>query len=249
MSTTETRKRPDHTRTKRERPKRTRTKNVSHLPALELSALPVQEFDLEPGTERLVCPDCRTWCPITGVSTPKLVPHDGKCFGQRCTGSNRRVAVDMTVEDWRLEMDGVTRDAQSRRQRRQFYKPLPAPATPIHRLNQSHRPTADKALAAYGAHRKQCPVCSSSTACVIGTRRALAYAELRRQEQAKRLKAKPRKDQWAAVAPAAQEAAIRRVRDELVATLRQINGRLDRFERARLDLRITELAEALWWRL
>ncbi|WP_369359555.1 hypothetical protein [Streptomyces sp. cg2] len=234
---------------KRERPRRTRTKNVSHRPVLVLSGLPVQEFDLEPGTERLICPDCRTWCPITGVGTPKLVPHDQRP-GQRCNGgSNRRVVVDVTVEDWRVAMDGSVRDAASRRARRQFYKPLPAPATPIHRINQPHRPTAEEALATYGAHRKQCTFCAGGTACATGARLAAAYARLERQEQAKQLKAKPRSAQWKAAAPAAQTAAIRRVGDELAATLRQLHGDLDRFERARLDLRITELTETLWWSL
>src|SRR5260221_14303938 len=56
---------------------KTRTKRVSHLPPLTVSALAPNEIDLLPGTESLVCPDCRTWCPITGQqgATPKLVPH------------------------------------------------------------------------------------------------------------------------------------------------------------------------------
>ncbi|MER6047573.1 hypothetical protein ABT168_08920 [Streptomyces sp. NPDC001793] len=235
---------------KRERPRRTRTKNVSHRPVLVLSGLPVQEFDLEPGTERLICPDCRTWCPITGVGTPKLVPHDQRP-GQRCTkGSNRRVAVDVTAENWRVAMDGLVRDAAARRSRRQFHKPLPAPATPLHRMN---RPTAESVLATYRAHRRQCVACAGRGGCVTGADLARDYARLEKQERVARLQAKPmprrRAAEWAKVTPRVKSASIRRVRDELAATLRQINGDLDRFERTQLDLRITELTETLWWSL
>ncbi|MFF2809346.1 hypothetical protein ACFVT2_19625 [Streptomyces sp. NPDC058000] len=251
MPVAATRQGPASTRTKGERPRRTRTKNVSHLPVLQVSTLPAQELDLEPGGERLICPDCQTWCPITGLGQPKLVPHTrvGESKAPRCKGTNRRVALDVTVEDWRVEMDGMVRDAASRRSARQFHKPLPAPATPIHRMNQPHRPTADEALATYGAHRKQCATCTGRGGCVTGIGLARDYARLKRQEEAKRLQTRSRTDQWAAVTPAAQTAAIQRVRDELTATLQQLNAKLDRFERAQLDLRITELADTLWWRL
>ncbi|MGG7574746.1 hypothetical protein [Streptomyces sirii] len=243
MPATATRQSPTSTRDKRKRLQRTRTKNVSHQPALALSTFPVREVALEPGKERLICPDCRTWCPITGLHTPKLVPHSRSADPKapRCKGSNRRVVRDVTVEDWRLETDGLVRDAGTRRSARQFHKPMPAPATPIHRINRPHRPTAEDALAAYSAHRRGCAGCASGTACVTGVRRVLAYSELRRQEQAKRLQ-----DPWAAVIPAVQATDIRRVRDELLAMLRQSNGgKFDRFERARLDLRIAELKEEL----
>ncbi|WP_411121298.1 hypothetical protein [Streptomyces sp. x-19] len=247
-----TRQGPSRTRTEGERLRRTRTKNISHLPALEASALPAQELDLEPGREHLRCPDCRTWCPITGLQLPKLVPH-GRYPGPnapRCRSTNRRLVLDVSVEDWRVAMDGMVRDAASRRSARQFHKPLPAPATPVHRINQPHRPTADEALATYGAHRKHCSACTTSrTSCATGTHLATAYARLKRQEEAKRLRTKSKAQQWAAVTPATQAAAIQRIGDELAATLRQLNGQLDRFARAKLDLRITELAETLWWRL
>ncbi|MFF4950572.1 hypothetical protein [Streptomyces chattanoogensis] len=236
MSTTET----------RPRPKRTRTKNTSHRPALALSALPAQDLDLEPGKEHLVCPDCRMPCPITGLRSPKLVPHDGQHRAQRCIGSNRTVLVDVTVEDWRQQLDGVFRDADSRRSRRQFYKPMPGPATPLHRIG---RPSAESALAAYRAHRKQCDACTSRGGCLTGTGLAIGYAELQRQERATRLQAKPmpkrRAAEWAAVTPAVKATAVRRVRDELDATVRQISSKLDRCEREQLDIRIAELKETL----
>lgn len=234
----------------RQRPRRTRTKNTSGHPVLVLSALPVQELNLHPGKEHLVCPDCRTWCPITGLRTPKLVPHDGRRQAQRCIGSNRRVVADVSVEDWEARLGDGVRDAGTRRAARQFYKPLPAPAAPVHRINR-FRPSAESALAAYRAHRKQCEACTGPGGCVTGAGLATDYARLQRQERAGRLQAqqmpKRRAAEWAAVTPAVQAAAIRRVRHELAATLRQISGKLDRFERARLDSRITELAEMLWW--
>lgn len=234
----------------RQRPKRTRTKNTSHRPALALSDLPVQELDLHPGKEHLICPDCRNWCPLTGLLTPKLVPHDGRCPTQRCIGSNRRVDADVSVEDWEARLGDGARDAGTRRAARQFHKPMPAPVTPLHRINRP-RPSAESALAAYRAHRKQCDACTGPGDCVTGTRLATAVSRLQRQERAGRLQAqqapKRRAEQWAAVTPAVQDAAVRRVRSELHATLRQLSSKLDRFERARLDIRITELTELLWW--
>ncbi|MGG7572502.1 hypothetical protein [Streptomyces sirii] len=230
----------------RPRPKRTRTKNTSHRPTLALSTLPAQDLDLEPGKEHLVCPDCRRPCPITGLRSPKLVPHDGQHRARRCIGSNRDVLVDVTVEDWRQHLDGAFRDADCRRSRRQFYKPMPGPATPIHRIG---RPSADSALAAYRAHRKQCDACTSRGGCVTGTGLVIDYTELQRQERAAQLQAKPmpkrRAAEWAAVTPAVKATAIRRVRHELDATQRQITSKLDRFERARLDNQIGELRETL----
>ncbi|MFF4285996.1 hypothetical protein ACFY0R_11810 [Streptomyces sp. NPDC001633] len=235
----------------RERPRRTRTKNISSRPALALSTLPVQELDLDPGNEHLICPDCRTWCPIAGLGTPKLVPHHGQS-AQRCVSSNRRLVADVTVDEWRERLGSGVLDVESRRPARQFHKPKPEPVTPLHRMNQS-RSSAESALAAYRAHRRQCAACTGPGGCAAGTRLATAYARLQRRERADHLRArqapKRRAAQWADVTPAVQAAAVRRVRHELHATLKQLNHHLDRFERARLDIRITELVETLWWRL
>ncbi|MFF3208349.1 hypothetical protein [Streptomyces sp. NPDC002962] len=108
------------TPTARKRPTRTRTKQVSSLPAIVVSKLPPIDIDLLPGTESLVCPDCKTWCPITGHGgrNPKLVPHHTERAGtaepRRCIGSNRRVKCDLTITQWRgLLADAIT-DASSR---------------------------------------------------------------------------------------------------------------------------------------
>jgi hypothetical protein len=74
---------------------------------LALSTLQPHQYDLRPACASLVCPDCETWVPITGLQTknPKVVPHDtgraGKDAAVRCRlGSNRLVTVDVTVQKW-----------------------------------------------------------------------------------------------------------------------------------------------------
>ncbi|MEU4878301.1 hypothetical protein [Streptomyces sp. NPDC021608] len=104
----------------RKRPTRTRTKQFSTLPAIVVSKLPPIDIDLLPGTKSLVCPSCKTWCPVTGHdgSNPKLVPHHtgraGTADPRRCIGSNRRVKLDLTIAEWRgLLADAIT-NASSR---------------------------------------------------------------------------------------------------------------------------------------
>ncbi|MER5966837.1 hypothetical protein [Streptomyces sp. NPDC002057] len=110
-------------RTARPRLSRTRSRTVSARPALALSALRPQQFDLRPACASLVCPDCETWVPITGLLTkkPKLVPHDSGCAGNAAAvpcrlGSNRLVTVDVTIRQWqeRLE-DGHAETGHRRR--------------------------------------------------------------------------------------------------------------------------------------
>ncbi len=92
------------------RRRKTRTSNVNHRPPVIASDLKVNELDLTPGKEHLVCPDCSTWVPITGMlGTPKLVPHHtGRAKTaepRRCTaGSNRRVAIDVEADAWRTKL-------------------------------------------------------------------------------------------------------------------------------------------------
>ncbi|MFZ3492278.1 hypothetical protein ACODT5_03385 [Streptomyces sp. 5.8] len=107
---------PTLERTARTRRSRTRSRTVNARPALVISTLKPHQFDLRPACASLVCPDCRTWVPITGLQTkqPKVVPHDtgraGKDAAVRChLGSNRLVTVDVTVKKWqeRLEDGGA----------------------------------------------------------------------------------------------------------------------------------------------
>ncbi|MFD8937911.1 hypothetical protein ACFV0R_22130 [Streptomyces sp. NPDC059578] len=132
----------------KERPRRTRTKRISHLPAIVVSALPLNNIDLFPGTESLVCPDCQTWCPVTGQRgpTPKLVPHH---TGQsevgaaiRCRSSNRRVTFDLTVAEWNKALAEAHKETLSRRPSTVLRKPKTAPAPAV---TQMPTPPVDEA--------------------------------------------------------------------------------------------------------
>ncbi|MGW3652484.1 hypothetical protein [Streptomyces sp. NPDC000878] len=109
--------------TAKERPRRTRTKRKpSNRPALKLSQLLPSHIDLrEPLKAVLVCEDCKTWCPITGVQSKvqKLVPHHtgkaGVADAVHCRGSNRRVEFDMTIPEWRQALADAHKETSSRR--------------------------------------------------------------------------------------------------------------------------------------
>ncbi|MFC8645093.1 hypothetical protein ACFUC2_30685 [[Kitasatospora] papulosa] len=107
--------------TAKERPRRTRTKRVSALPALKLSQLPLHHIDLRnPLKAVLVCQDCETWVPITGMQSKvqKLVPHHtGKAHigaALHCRSSNRQVEFDMTIPEWRLALTDAVKESSSR---------------------------------------------------------------------------------------------------------------------------------------
>ncbi|MGZ0200554.1 hypothetical protein ACNFR7_10250 [Streptomyces sp. RM1] len=110
-------------RTARPRRSRTRSRTVNSRPALALSTLRPHQYDLRPACASLVCPDCQTWVPITGLQTkqPKVVPHDtgraGKDLAVRCRlGSNRLVTVDVTVRKWEERLtDGNSETVHRRR--------------------------------------------------------------------------------------------------------------------------------------
>jgi hypothetical protein len=107
--------------TAKERPRRTRTKRVSKLPAIKLSELLPSHIDLRnPLKAVLVCEDCGTWVPITGMQSKvqKLVPHHtGKAdvaAAIHCRSSNRRVEFDMTIPEWRQALTDAVKEASSR---------------------------------------------------------------------------------------------------------------------------------------
>lgn len=87
--------------TARPRRSRTRSRNVNGRPALVFSTLKPHQYDLRPACASLICPDCKTWVPITGIQArqQRLVPHDtgraGKNPSVRCQGSNRLIDVDV----------------------------------------------------------------------------------------------------------------------------------------------------------
>ncbi|WP_331724899.1 hypothetical protein OHB07_39305 (plasmid) [Streptomyces sp. NBC_00111] len=107
--------------TAKERPRRTRTKRVSGLPALKLSELPLHHIDLRnPLKAVLVCQDCETWVPITGMQSKvqKLVPHHtGKAHiaaALHCRSSNRRLEFDITIPEWRRALTDAVKESSSR---------------------------------------------------------------------------------------------------------------------------------------
>ncbi|MFJ7949455.1 hypothetical protein ACIQ6K_38560 [Streptomyces sp. NPDC096354] len=101
--------------TARMRRSRTRTSKVSARPAIAVSALKPHQYDLRPTCASLICPDCKTWCPITGIQAKvqKLVPHHAGTAREdkaiRCSGSNRRVIVDVTYEAWSRLLELLTK--------------------------------------------------------------------------------------------------------------------------------------------
>ncbi len=123
-------------RTARPRRSRTRSRNVNGRPALVISTLKPHQYDLRPACASLICPDCKTWVPITGIQAKKhkLVPHDtgraGKDAAVRCQGSNRLVSVDVAFEKWQERLEGGGADTASRRRTTVRRKPKmqPAPA-------------------------------------------------------------------------------------------------------------------------
>ncbi|MFD9787796.1 hypothetical protein ACFWYX_28125 [[Kitasatospora] papulosa] len=107
--------------TAKERPRRTRTKRVSALPAIKLSQLLPSHIDLRnPLKAVLVCQDCETWVPITGMQSKvqKLVPHHiGKAHvaaAVHCRSSNRRIEFDITIFEWRHALTDAATEASSR---------------------------------------------------------------------------------------------------------------------------------------
>ena len=125
--------------TAQQRKRRTRTTTVSTRLALAVSTLLPIDIDLLPGTEHLRCPDCTTWCPITGAqgSTPKLVPHHTERAGtpgaRRCSGSNRQVLLDLTIAEWQQQWADAAKETSSRRPTTVLKKvKAPAPKAVLH---------------------------------------------------------------------------------------------------------------------
>ncbi|MFJ2875471.1 MULTISPECIES: hypothetical protein [unclassified Streptomyces] len=222
-------------RTARTRRSRTRSRTVNSRPALVISTLKPHQYDLRPACASLICPDCETWVPITGLQTkkPKLVPHDtgraGKAPAVRCRlGSNRLIAVDVTVKKWQQRLEDGHAETGHRRSARQFYKPMLAPAAPVARIKAEVTP--ETARQSYLAHREGCTRCVGGKHrrhCQDGATLARRYvlalqneparretrAEQERQERrAERKRTAPavRKAQWAERGGAAVEAANNR---------------------------------------
>ncbi|MFF3312958.1 hypothetical protein [Streptomyces sp. NPDC002952] len=166
----------------RKRRRKPRTRTVSPLPTIVASRLPLVEIDLTPSREHLVCPNCERWTPITGVlGTPKLVPHHMESARSRtekphrCAGSNRRVDIDIDIEDWRTGWAEGAATAVARRKTKVLPKKPGVVPTPVHRLASVFAPSSRllaaqaRARAAVNEHRSVCQVCRTGQArCPVG---------------------------------------------------------------------------------
>ncbi|MBW1603568.1 hypothetical protein JJV70_15945 [Streptomyces sp. JJ66] len=138
--------------TARPRRSRTRSRTVNARPALVLSTLRPHQYDLRPACASLVCPDCGTWVPITGLQTrkPKVVPHGPITAGQapavRCRlGSNRLVSVDITVRTWQERLETGHAETVHRCRTTVRRKPSVAVAPAVSQIAaQQHTPMIDQ---------------------------------------------------------------------------------------------------------
>ncbi|GLW19699.1 hypothetical protein Stsp01_64420 [Streptomyces sp. NBRC 13847] len=144
---------PDSTpdRVARPRKSRTRSRNINAHSALSIRAtLKPHQYDLRPACASLICPDCKTWVPITGlqVKKPKLVPHDtgraGKAAAVRCQGSNRLVTVDVEVRKWQEHLEDGHAETANRRRTTVRRKPKLQPAPAVSQIaSQKQTMTTD----------------------------------------------------------------------------------------------------------
>ncbi|MGW1520778.1 hypothetical protein [Streptomyces sp. NPDC002287] len=136
--------------TARPRRSRTRSRTVNARPALALSTLKPHQYDLRPTCASLVCPDCETWVPITGLGTKttKVVPHDtgraGKDAAIRCRlGSNRLVTVNVTVRKWAERLEDGHAETGHRRKTTVRRKPKVAVAPAVSQIAAEKQAPAD----------------------------------------------------------------------------------------------------------
>ncbi|MFD4974614.1 hypothetical protein [Streptomyces sp. NPDC058424] len=137
-------------RTARPRRSRTRSRNINGRPALVISTLGPHQYDLRPACASLICPDCKTWVPITGIQARrhKLVPHDtgraGKDAAVRCQGSNRLVNVDVAFEKWQERLEDGGAETASRRRTTVLRKPKVQPAPAVSHIAARKQAPAEK---------------------------------------------------------------------------------------------------------
>ncbi|MER6736541.1 hypothetical protein [Streptomyces puniciscabiei] len=136
-------------RTARPRRSRTRSRNINPRPALVVSTLQPHQYDLRPVCASLICPDCKTWVPITGIQAKrhKLVPHDtgraGKDAAVRCRGSNRLVTVDIEFEKWQERLEDGSSETAGRRRSTVRRKPKVQPAPAVSQIAARKQAAAD----------------------------------------------------------------------------------------------------------
>ncbi|MFJ9351760.1 hypothetical protein [Streptomyces sp. NPDC101237] len=187
------------TPTARKRCRKTRTKRFNPLAPIALSSLPVTEIDLSPGREHMVCPECRTWCPITGMNrAPKLVPHHADPAGtpnpRRCMdGTDRRITIDITVEDWRTVLIEARPTTASRRATKVLPKPKTTSTPAASQLTPAPL-SAETVRRLFQQHQQHCRACRGEITgrdgmplpCRDGERLAITFLRLLRQEPRRR---------------------------------------------------------------
>lgn len=181
----------------RTRPGRTRTRRTNRREPLLLSSMDPQDFNIRVGEAKsIVCPGCRTWRRLMGRTTIKIRDHcvsdrvpEGQKH-QRCGGANQLVIIDVDVKRWQRTVDRLLRNGaqpDQLRAARQFYKPLPKPPPPVHRVVPSAAVIVETVRRAYVDHREQCPECSDHATCPRGQRLAVTVAQERHREPLRQL--------------------------------------------------------------
>jgi len=138
----------------------------------------------------VVCTDCGTWRvvrrgmvaahraePRSNRPTDRLDQRKPQDRVPRCDGSGQRIKIDRRHRE--------AMPAENRRAAQQFYKPIPAPAAPIHRIVPPAR-SADSARQAYEVHRERCAACTTRETCSTGRRLLATYTALLQDEPRRR---------------------------------------------------------------
>jgi hypothetical protein len=98
-------------------------------PVLLASTLPACDVNHRPGEKpSIVCPACRTW---RLVAEGRIFPHPGT-DGKRCDASARRFAFDVPFARLETKQRAAVADADMRRARRAYYRPVPPSPIPLH---------------------------------------------------------------------------------------------------------------------
>jgi hypothetical protein len=138
----------------------------------------------------VVCADCGTWRvvrrgmvaahraePRSNQPTDRPEQRKSQDWVPRCDGSGQRIKVDRRHRE--------AMPAEIRRAAQQFYKPIPAPAAPVHRIVPPAR-SADSARQAYEIHRERCAGCTPRETCSTGRRLLATYTALLQDEPRRR---------------------------------------------------------------
>ena len=136
---------------------------VSKLPPYRLSDFRPQHLNLRDGElPSLKCPECKAW---HSIQRSLLTPHYPEP-GKRCSGSARRIELDITVEEWGAALVDGDLEARSRQSARQFHKPAPPAGQPLHRMSRTAQTTPlERARQAIARHQTDCKICRNGKRC------------------------------------------------------------------------------------